>query len=170
LNLHHDQQGSTRLLTGSSGKTEASFTCDAYGNLTGSTGTAKTPLGYDGQYTSSDTGLIYLRARTYDPATAQFMSVDPEVEATRAVYAYAGDDPLVTGDPTGRSVFGDVLEAAHYIFTAGAIGLCATQPELCAGAALIDVLLNSADTGVQAAAHEKSVVRVAVSSGSTVDV
>ncbi|MGH2854841.1 MAG: hypothetical protein ACRDLF_11705 [Solirubrobacteraceae bacterium] len=31
LYLHHDQQGSTRLLTGSTGKTEATFTYDAYG-------------------------------------------------------------------------------------------------------------------------------------------
>src|ERR1700684_839215 len=29
LYLHHDQQGSTRLLTGSTGKTEATFTYDA---------------------------------------------------------------------------------------------------------------------------------------------
>jgi hypothetical protein len=27
---------------------------------------------YDAQYTSSDTGLIYMRNRVYDPATAQF--------------------------------------------------------------------------------------------------
>jgi RHS repeat-associated protein len=31
------------------------------------------PLGYDGQYTSSDTGLIYLRNRVNDPSTAQFL-------------------------------------------------------------------------------------------------
>jgi hypothetical protein len=55
--LHHDQQGSTRLLSGATGKAEATFTYDAYGNQTGHTGTAATPLGYDGQYTSSDTGL-----------------------------------------------------------------------------------------------------------------
>jgi len=63
LYLHHDQQGSTRLLTGSTGIKEASFTYDAYGNQTGHTGTATTPLGYDAQYTSTDTGLIYMRAR-----------------------------------------------------------------------------------------------------------
>jgi RHS repeat-associated protein len=41
----------------------------------GHIGTATSSLLYDGQYTSPDTGLIYLRARVYDPATAQFMSV-----------------------------------------------------------------------------------------------
>ena len=103
LYLHHDQQGSTRGLTGSTGKTEATFTYDAYGNQTGHTGTATTPLGFDGQYTSSDTGLIYLRARVYDPATAQFLTVDPEVGTTRAAYNYAGDNPVNREDATGRS-------------------------------------------------------------------
>jgi RHS repeat-associated protein len=99
--LHHDQQGSTRLLTSSTGAKEAAFTYDAFGNTTGTTGTAKTPLGYDAQYTSPDTGLIYLRARTYDPATAQFLSVDPAGAVTRAPYTYAGDNPLTAADPTG---------------------------------------------------------------------
>jgi RHS repeat-associated protein len=101
LYLHHDQQGSTRLLTSSTGAKEASITYDAYGNTTGTTGTAKTPLGYDGQYTSTDSGLIYLWARVYDPATAQFLSVDPVLPITRAPYNYAGDNPLNRSDPTG---------------------------------------------------------------------
>jgi RHS repeat-associated protein len=99
--LHHDQQGSTRLLTGSTGTVTGSTTFDAYGNKTGSTGTSTTPLGYDGQYTSADTGLIYMRARTYDPATAQFLSVDPIAVITRAPYVYSYDDPLTYTDPLG---------------------------------------------------------------------
>ena len=107
--LHHDQQGSTRLITSSTGKTEATFTYGAYGELTGSTGTATTPLGYDAQYTSSDTGLIYMRSRVYDPATAQFLTVDPEVGTTRAPYNYAGDNPLNEADLFGReSLLGEV--------------------------------------------------------------
>ena len=102
LYLHHDQQGSTRLLTGSTGKTEATFTYDAYGNLTGKTGTVTSPLGYDSQYTNADTGLIYLRARSYDPVTAQFLSVDPKAETTGAIYGYAENDPLTNEDPTGE--------------------------------------------------------------------
>jgi RHS repeat-associated protein len=99
--LHHDQAGSTRLLTGSTGKVEGSYTYGPYGETTGHTGTATTPLGYDAQYTSTDTGLIYLRARVYDPATAQFLSVDPALPITRAPYTYANDDPLSFRDPTG---------------------------------------------------------------------
>ncbi len=101
LYLHHDQQGSTRILTGSTGAKEATFTYDAYGNTTGTTGTAKTALGYDAQLTGASSGLIYLRARTYDPKTAQFLSVDPALQATRAPYTYASDSPLNIGDPSG---------------------------------------------------------------------
>ncbi len=101
LYLHHDQQGSTRMMTSSTGTIEATATYDAYGNVAGTTGTATTPLGYDRQYTNGDTGLIYLRARTYDPVTAQFLSVDPAVGITRAPYNYAGDNPLNEADPTG---------------------------------------------------------------------
>jgi RHS repeat-associated protein len=102
--LHHDQAGSTRLLTGSTGKTEATFTYGPYGELTGSTGTATTPLGYDGQYTSSDTGLIYLRHRVYDPKTAQFLTVDPLVVVTHEPYVYAGDNPINYRDRSGLGI------------------------------------------------------------------
>jgi RHS repeat-associated protein len=87
--LHHDQAGSTRLITGEKGEVTGSSTYGPYGETTGHTGTATTPLGYDAQYTSPDTGLIYVRARTYDPTTAQFLSVDPAVEITEEPYNYA---------------------------------------------------------------------------------
>jgi RHS repeat-associated protein len=102
--LHHDQQGSIRLLTGSAGTSTGSVTFDAYGNKVESTGTIS-PLGYDGQYTNSDTGLIYLRARVYDPTTAQFLSVDPIEPITTAPYNYAGDNPTNAIDPTGLLCF-----------------------------------------------------------------
>jgi RHS repeat-associated protein len=99
--LHHDQQGSTRLITNASGEAKGKYTYTPYGAVEEHSGSASTPLGYDGQYRSEDTGLIYLRARVYDPETAQFMSVDPIVSQTEAPYFYAGDSPLNGSDPSG---------------------------------------------------------------------
>src|SRR5271154_238667 len=76
----------------------------AYGTPT-CEGSATTPLGYDAQYTSSDTGLIYLRARVYDPSTAQFLTHDPLEAITGEPYSYAGDNPVNYSDPTGL-IFG----------------------------------------------------------------
>jgi RHS repeat-associated protein len=100
--LHHDHLGSTRLLTNSSGEAKGKYTYTPYGAVEEHTGTASTPLGYGGQYRSEDTGLIYLRARTYDPVTAQFLSVDPEVAKTDMPYAYAWDNPINFTDPSGK--------------------------------------------------------------------
>lgn len=41
-------------------------------------------VGFAGEYTDQESGLIYLRARYYDPATALFLTVDPLVSITRA--------------------------------------------------------------------------------------
>ncbi len=102
LYFHHDQQGSTRLLTNTKGEVEASYTYNPYGKLVATAGTAATPLLYDGQYTDIDTGLIYLRARSYDPTTAQFLTIDPALRVTDEPYEYARDNPLNFADPTGR--------------------------------------------------------------------
>jgi RHS repeat-associated protein len=106
LYLHHDQQGSTRLITGTTGTKEGAYTYDAYGNTEEHTGTATTSLQYDAQYTNTDTGLIYLRARNYDPSTAQFLTVDPKETLTRAPYVYASDNPLNVDDPDGLDSHG----------------------------------------------------------------
>ncbi len=111
--LHHDQAGSTRLITGESGKVEGKCSYSAYGTPT-CEGSATTPLGYDGQYTSSDTGLIYMRAREYDPATAQFLSRDPLAAISGQPYAYADDNPLSVGDPSGL-LFGITLPSLEEV-------------------------------------------------------
>jgi RHS repeat-associated protein len=72
--------------------------------VTASTGTATTPLLYDGQYLDAATGFYYLRARWYDAGTDQFTSVDPDVAETGEPYAYADDNPLDGTDPSGLSV------------------------------------------------------------------
>jgi RHS repeat-associated protein len=99
--LHHDQLGSTRLVTDSAGVGQATYTYDAYGNLAASTGTITNPLRFAGQYRDGESSLYYLRARYYDPSTGQFLSRDPAVATTGEPYAYTNDNPLNGDDPTG---------------------------------------------------------------------
>jgi RHS repeat-associated protein len=99
--LHHDQAGSTRLLTGSTGSATGKC-CSPYG-----TPTAKAPLGFDGQYTSGDTGLIYMRHRVYDPTASQFLGVDPAVASTEeplTARAMIRSTRATLSDCRGRSV------------------------------------------------------------------
>lgn len=104
--LHHDEGGSTRLITDQNGDIAATYTYNSYGATISNTGTATTPLEYAGQYTDPATGLIYLRARWYDPQTAQFLTVDPLVQKTEQPYQYALDNPINGSDPSGLATLG----------------------------------------------------------------
>lgn len=101
--LHHDQLGSTRLITDAAGSatTATTVTYDPYGNVTATVGSLTTPLLFTGQYQDSESGLYFLRARYYDPITAQFLSRDPAVSLTRSPYGYVGANPLNATDPSG---------------------------------------------------------------------
>jgi RHS repeat-associated protein len=99
--LSIDSLGSVRGAINSSGALTAATSYDAWGNPQTPGGlTSATPFGFAGAYTDPD-GLIYLINRYYDPATGQFISVDPDVAQTLEPYAYAGDDPVVLSDPNG---------------------------------------------------------------------
>jgi RHS repeat-associated protein len=98
--LHTDQLGSVRLLTSAAGTSAGGYSYDAYGRPA-HTGAATSALGYTGAYTDSGTGLLWLRARYYDPVTAQFLTRDPLTALTRTPYAYAANNPLNHTDPSG---------------------------------------------------------------------
>ena len=98
-----DSLGSVRGTVSALGSLTGSVTYDAYGNpLTPGGLTATTPFGYAGYYTDG-TGLDYLVNRYYDPATGQFLSVDPQASTTNAPYAYATGNPATYTDPSGQS-------------------------------------------------------------------
>jgi RHS repeat-associated protein len=148
LYVHHDQQGSTRLLTSTAGKSEATFTYDPYGNTTGTTGTAVAGLGFDGETTASDTGLIYLRARVYDPKTAQFMNSDSVNELSHERFVYAYDNPVNWHDPTGLLSVGDIIQGVG-------VGLvcAATDGAGCVAAGLLDADANVVKNDYEAIIH-----------------
>ncbi len=56
-------------------------------------------------FTEPATGLIYARARWYDPSTGTFLSPDPlGYKDSSNLYAFAGGDPVNGRDPTGMQV------------------------------------------------------------------
>jgi RHS repeat-associated protein len=159
--LHHDQLGSTRLLTGESGETTATFSYSPYGGLEGSTGTQSTPLAFAAQYTDTETGLQYLRARFYDPATGQFLNRDPVEELTRQPYSYALDNPLNLVDPRGLAgelvaggcVVGEAVEPLGGCGPGVVAGGAAEVGKLVGGAA-VGWLLSELDDSDESSSEE----------------
>lgn len=96
-----DQQGSTRLLTDSDGDVVGTYTYDPWGMPSTHTG-GTTSLQYDGEQADPESGLIYLRARYYDPSTGQFLTPDPRFTFNRRPYLFASDNPINFADPTGE--------------------------------------------------------------------
>jgi RHS repeat-associated protein len=99
--LVSDLLGSIRGVVSGSGALTATTSYDAFGNpLTSGGLSSYTPFGFAGGYTDP-TGLIYLINRYYDPATGQFISVDPAVAQTLQPFEYAAGNPVSNTDPTG---------------------------------------------------------------------
>jgi RHS repeat-associated protein len=112
--FQHDHHGSTRILTAADGSVSATYSYNPYGETTSHTGSAETPLCYDGQYKDTETGYYYLQARYYDPAIAQFITRDPLDDQTGAPFQYAADNPINIGDPLGLAAETDKLTARSH--------------------------------------------------------
>jgi RHS repeat-associated protein len=74
-------------------------TFDAYGNGYASAGSAQSTLGYTNEYTDA-TGLLYLRARYYNPQIGRFFQMDPSSQE-RNPYQYGLSNPVLHTDPSG---------------------------------------------------------------------
>ena len=71
---------------------------DAYGNQI--QGDAPDPFGYCGEYYDSETGLIYLRNRYYEPSMGRFITEDPARDGLNW-YVYCSGNPIMFVDPSG---------------------------------------------------------------------
>jgi len=101
---YQDRLGSTRTLTNAKGSVVATYSYDAYGNVTPSSGAPINPFQYAGQYSDSESGLQYERTRYYDPVVGGFVNRDPAAAKTRQPYAYSANSPVNASDPTGLGV------------------------------------------------------------------
>src|SRR5205823_15009940 len=73
---HADSLGSTIAVTDSTGAVEQTMDYDSFGAIRTSTGTSGTTHTFTGEENDAS-GLVYLRARFYDPVQGRFISRDP---------------------------------------------------------------------------------------------
>ncbi|GAA5525732.1 hypothetical protein Maes01_02304 [Microbulbifer aestuariivivens] len=102
-----DALGSVTNLTSANGTLQARYQYDAWGNKRSESGSSWNRFGFTGHEEDSETGLIYAKARYYDPDTGRFLSHDPwEGDNTIAPslhkYLYAYANPTVWIDPDGN--------------------------------------------------------------------
>jgi RHS repeat-associated protein len=94
-----DHLGTTATLTDSAGNVVEQLVYDSFGN---SNGSSLTRHGYTGRERDPDTGLMYYRARWYDPQAGRFISEDPlALGGGINLYAYVKNDPVRFMDPSG---------------------------------------------------------------------
>ena len=106
--IHPDVLGGTAATTNAAKSPERTRYAP-YGSAWGHT--PKNEIGYTGHKQDSDTGLVYMQARYYDPVIGRFYSNDPIDSITHMGtengihgfnrYSYANNNPYKYVDPTG---------------------------------------------------------------------
>ena len=104
---HYDVRGSTTAVIGPEGSLQAGYKYDEFGNLE-KTGTFLNDVTFTGSVTDTSTGLQYMNARFYEPATGRFITQDSYTGSatepwTQHLYAYCGNNPTNMIDPTGHN-------------------------------------------------------------------
>jgi RHS repeat-associated protein len=94
-----DGLGSVRQLTDPAGQIALMQSYDPFGNPTQIVGSPASVFGYTGEQTDP-TGLVFLRARYYNPRIGRFLTQDPIIpDPLSSVgwnrYTYVGNNPIV---------------------------------------------------------------------------
>ena len=141
----YDGFDSVRMLTDEGGSVTDTYTFDAFGNLTNSTGDTENSYLYRGEQFDSFTGLYYLRARYMNPSTGTFITMDEYAGSvfepvSLHKYLYANANPVMNSDPSG-------YETLHGQMTTMA-GLAVLYGMVTATYAVGVSLLNSLNTSI----------------------
>ena len=107
LVYHTDGLGSVRALSDGAGLVVQAYGYDEYGMALVSEGGVEQPFRYTREQYDDSTGLVYLRARYYDPESGQFVTRDDFggniVQPTSLHrYSYVTNRPTIFSDPSGR--------------------------------------------------------------------
>jgi RHS repeat-associated protein len=104
-----DGLGSVRQLADSQGYLVQRYDYSPFGEMAASEGKRTNALRYAGEQWDSDAGLLYLRARWYDPSVGRFTTPDPfpgfvVLPQTQNPYVYVNNNPINLTDPSGEVV------------------------------------------------------------------
>jgi RHS repeat-associated protein len=113
---HADALGSTVALTDNTEAITDAYAYDPFGATLAQTGATPNPFQYVGALgvMQDRHGLLFMRARYYDPATGRFMAKDPQPgdasqPQTIHRYAYVLNNPILVSDPAGLAPQGAAL-------------------------------------------------------------
>ena len=100
-----------------------------------------------GHVQDDELGLIYMRARFYEPGTGRFVSEDPSKNGTNC-YVYGDCNPIGKGDRSGKS--GETLDElflSNYAAVLGPLvaGIFGAVHEATSGSSLLRVVLKGAE-------------------------
>ena len=157
LTYHYDCRGSTIAITDSSGNIKERFQYSSYGLLSFRSGATDTPFLYNGRYgvMTDRNGLLYMRARYYNPYTCRFINPDPVgFGGGLNWYCYADGNPISLVDPFGLSAVGDYSYDVGQVFAGYGLAVGGTVAGVYNAAAhpvnTVEGLYNVASHPVQA--------------------
>ena len=104
LTYHYDYRGSTIALTDGNGNVTDRMEYSLYGTLTYHLGTNSTPFQFNGRFgvQADPNGLLYMRARYYNPYISRFINADPSgFNGGLNFYLFCNDNPINAEDPFG---------------------------------------------------------------------
>ena len=98
LYYHFDYTGNTVALTDADGDVSDAYAYSTYGELAASKGSTDNPFLFNGLHgaVADPTGLVYMRARYFDPDSARFVTEDPAgfSSGDYNLYRFARNDPV----------------------------------------------------------------------------
>jgi len=102
-----DGQGNVRLLVDAVGNVVGRYDYDVFGAVRSASGSASTTYRNAGHAADDLVGLVYMRARWYDPALGRFLSPDPRLPGAWNSqdwnrYVYGRDNPMTYIDADGE--------------------------------------------------------------------
>jgi RHS repeat-associated protein len=114
---HYAALGTTANLSTDSGTVQKSYRTDPFGEITKEEGDSVNRNIFTGHEHDTETGLIYMKARFYDPDTGRFLQQDSYLGENNNPpslyrYLYAYQNPTVYFDPDGRESVSTMIDNA----------------------------------------------------------